>query len=58
MLAQIVEEVSVLSSDHRRKKPRAIPRPGRKTAAAGSNVISMEHAKNVLLQTRRGVRGG
>lgn len=27
LLAQVIEEVSVLASDHRRKKPREVPRP-------------------------------
>jgi hypothetical protein len=31
LLAQIVEEVSVLAADHRRKEPRQIPRPYART---------------------------
>jgi hypothetical protein len=27
LLAQLVEEVSILAADHRRKKPREVPRP-------------------------------
>lgn len=36
LMAQLVEEVSVLAADHRRKKPRTIPRP--KTLTAGRKV--------------------
>lgn len=28
LMAQLVEEVSVLAADHRRKEPRVLPRPG------------------------------
>ena len=28
-MAQLIEEVSVLAADRRRKEPRSIPRPGR-----------------------------
>lgn len=36
LLAQLVEEVSILASDHRRKKPREIPRPYQRAADRAS----------------------
>lgn len=37
LLAQVIEEVSVLAADRRRKEPRAVPRPGQKKAAKTRN---------------------
>ena len=34
LLAQVIEEVSVLSADRRRKEPRQLPRPGQKKATS------------------------
>lgn len=65
LLALLIEETSVISSKHQRKKPLKIPRP-RQTSGPGSgmarraaggdgsgNVVDFEHAKNVLRQTGR-----
>jgi hypothetical protein len=51
LLAQLIEEVSVLAADHRRKKPRSIPRPGAPGEAATD--AGIKHAVGVLFGTRR-----
>lgn len=37
LLAQVVEEVSVLAADHRRRKPRQVPRPASATRRGGGD---------------------
>lgn len=63
LLAQVVEEVSVLASDRRRKKPVQVPRPdhltrkGRPDRPAEDNVVSMagyKHAIGVLGASSKG----
>jgi len=51
----VVEELSILTSDHRRKKPRKLPRPGDKTKSTTSQ--GMGKAVAVLMGSRRKVMG-
>jgi hypothetical protein len=51
LLAQLIEEVSVLAADHRRKQPREVPRPDHMTNDRGG----IKHAVNVLKATARRV---
>jgi hypothetical protein len=51
LLAQLIEEVGVLAAEHRRKKPRQVPRPGqphrrqrRRPVAAGHGASSVAPA--------------
>jgi hypothetical protein len=37
LLAQVIEEVSVLAADRRRKEPRVLPRPGQRKQTVTSN---------------------
>ncbi|SDH68962.1 hypothetical protein SAMN05421505_12090 [Sinosporangium album] len=59
LLAQLIEEVGILAADHRRKKPREVPRPAymrrgrRRRPAGGSGGGGMDHAFGVMLSTTR-----
>jgi hypothetical protein len=39
LLAQVVEEVSVLAADHRRRKPRQVKRPGKPTISGTADDV-------------------
>ncbi|MFE1289621.1 hypothetical protein [Streptomyces sp. NPDC058751] len=68
LLAQLVEEISLLASDHRREEPRTITRPyNRSDVAAGSGGPEAQqstkpmsgHQKMLAAAARRGmVRSG
>lgn len=53
LLAQLIEEVSVLAADMRRKKPRKVPRPAHLTGDGSSGV---KRVVSVLKATQRSVR--
>lgn len=65
LLAQVVEEVSVVASGKQRKKPRQVPRPEHMTHPAApppgdGKVVSMDgyrKAIGVLAATRQPTRG-
>lgn len=61
LMAQIVEEVSVVASGHKRKKPREVPRPdhlkGGAVPSRTGNVVQIDgyrKAIGVLASTKRG----
>jgi hypothetical protein len=43
LLAQLVEEVSVLAADHRREKPRTVKRPGSISRARAAQQQAPKH---------------
>ena len=60
LLAQVVEEVSILAADKRREEPREVPRPykdhmGRLLAAPGQKQKSSGHRQMLAAAARRGM---
>ena len=54
LIAQVLEEVSVIASDHRRKKPRQVPRPGAKTDPASTREKALATANTAGPNVIRG----
>lgn len=52
LLAQLIEEVSILAAEQRRRKPRKVPRPAHLTGEEGG----VKRAVNVLKGSQRRVR--
>ena len=61
LLAQLLEELSVLTSDRRRKEPLSVPRPGAARAAArtpsGGKVASGARAMQAQFGAQAAARG-
>jgi hypothetical protein len=56
LLAQVIEEVSVLAADHRRKEPRLVPRPGHVQRGGGTHADPYKRGVAMLAATTRQVR--
>jgi hypothetical protein len=62
LLAQLIEEVSLLASDRRRNEPRTVHRPFNRAAASGSGAQAQQaspsmsgHRAMLAAATRRGM---